>query len=166
MRNLNDKIPGAPDFRYREFVKSNEALRFGINNIPDSEEIWRNIEALAINVLQPIRNKFGRINISSGYRSPILNPKVGGSPNSNHCKGEAADIEPYDENIKLIDIVNYVYLNLDWRWMICEYFPSGWVHIDFRKSSNIKMIKLKDETHNYVVMPIEDINAIYLPKGN
>ena len=161
MRNLYDKIPGAPNFRYKEFVKSMTALRYGINNIPPDEKTWRNIESLAVNVLQPIRNEFGGIRILSGYRSPKLNIKIGGSPTSNHCRGEAADIEPLNPEVTLLDIFNYINNYLKFRWVICEYFPTGWIHVDYREIDNIKGIKLKDEIHNYKIVNSEYINNLY-----
>jgi hypothetical protein len=57
MRNLNSKIPGAPNFKYREFIKSDTAIRKGIDNIPIDEH-WENIEKLAVNILQPLREIF------------------------------------------------------------------------------------------------------------
>jgi len=161
---LNDKIPGAPNFRYKEFIKSMTAIRYGINNIPTNETIWKNIENLAVNVLQPIRNEFGRIYISSGYRSPKLNIKIGGSSTSNHCRGEAADIEPLESGITLLDIFNFIVDKLDFRWVICEYFKNGWIHIDYREDNNIKGIKLKDENHNYKIVTKEYINNLYKDK--
>jgi hypothetical protein len=114
MRNLNKKIPGAKNFRYKEFIRSDVAIRLGINNIPNEKQ-WRNIEKLAVNVLQPIRNKFGQIRITSGFRSIELNQAIGGSRYSNHCRAEAADVEPVDNNIKLVDIMEYIVENLEFR---------------------------------------------------
>ena len=161
MRDLNAKIPGAPNFRYREFVYSKTALRHGLNNIPQEEYIWKNIEELAVNVIQPIRKEFGRIRISSGYRSPIVNVKVGGSSFSNHCIGQAADIEPIELGVTLIDIMDFIYDNLEWRWMIAEYFKDGWVHIAYRQKGNIKGIKLKDPNHNFKIVTMEFIRELY-----
>lgn len=161
MRNLKNKIPNAPNFTYNEFVKSMTAIRYDIDNIPPDEKTWTNIENLAVNVLQPIRNKFGRIRILSGYRSPKLNIKIGGSSTSNHCRGEAADIEPLENNVKLIDIVNFINSKLEFRWLICEYFPQGWIHIDYREGSNIKGIKLKDKKHDYIIVLADYLNTIY-----
>ena len=161
MININDKIPGAPNFRYREFIKSSVAIRHEINNIPQEEYIWSNIERLAINVLQPIRNKFGRLRITSGYRTQILNMKIGGSSTSNHCRGEAADIEPLEDGIGLIDVFKFIHDKLEFRWLIAEYFLEGWIHIDFRDGANIKGIKLKDDKHNYLDVTPEYVNNIY-----
>jgi len=162
MINLNNKIPDAPNFSYKEFVRSTTAIRYGIDNTPPDEKTWSNIEKLAVNVLQPLRNEFGGIRILSGYRSPKLNIKIGGSSTSNHCRGEAADIEPLEFGVKLIDILNFITVNLDFRWVIGEYLPQGWVHVDYREGANIKGIKLKDEKHNYTIVSSDYLNTIYV----
>lgn len=160
MVDLNDKIPGAPNFRYGEFVRSQTATRLGINNVPDNDQ-WKNIEKLAASVIQPIRNRFGPIRITSGFRSVELNTAIGGSKYSNHCRGEAADIEPVSGDVRLIDIVNFVHDALEFRTLIAEYFPSGWVHIDYREGGNLKRLKLKDKHHNYTNIDIDYLMRLY-----
>lgn len=160
MINLNDKIPGAPNFRYKEFIYSMTAIRKGITNVPTKEQ-WLNIERLAVNVLQPIRNEFGSIRITSGFRSKELNVAIGGSGSSNHCRGEAADIEPLKDGVSLLDIVIFVYEELDFRTVIAEYFPDGWVHIDYRNDQNIKRLKLKDKEHNYAHVTLDYLKDLY-----
>ena len=159
-RILKDNIPNAQNFKYYEFVKSYNAIRYGINNIPTDIQ-WENIERLAANVIQPIRNKFGRIRISSGYRNPKLNVLSGGSPTSNHCRGEAADIEPLEDGVKLIDILNFINFKLPFRELIAEFFPEGWVHVAYRENGNAKILKLKDSNHNFKRVTIDYINKIY-----
>jgi hypothetical protein len=159
-RKLSDKLKMAPNFYYREFVKSNTATRLGIVNIPGEKE-WIKIEELAQHVLQPIRNHFGPIRITSGYRSPELNVKIGGSKFSNHCRGEAADIEPWNSSIKLIDIMEWTVQSLDFREVIAEFFPNGWLHLTYRINGNSKIIKLKDNNHNYNVVTIGYIKELY-----
>ena len=161
MRNLDDKIPGAPNFQYKEFVKSNTALRLGMSNLPTQESEWVAIEKLAVNILQPVRIKFGRINISSGFRSPIVNKKIGGSVTSNHCLGQAADIEPLEVGVSLFDILSYIHDQLEYRELIAEYFPNGWVHVAYREGSNAKILKLKDDNHSYDKVELSYIANIY-----
>lgn len=156
MIDLNASIPGARNFKYKEFIRSEIAIRKGINNIPEEWQ-WDNIENLAVNVLQPIRDYFGRIRITSGFRSKELNISIGGSKYSNHCRGEASDIEPIDNGIKLFSIVDFIYRNLSFRNIILEYPPDGWVHVDYRKGANSRKLKLKDATHNY-----EEVTLNYL----
>ena len=160
MRDLNSTIPGAKNFRYGDFIRSDTAKRYGIKNIP-SEKEWIAIEKLATKVLQPIRDKFGPIIITSGYRSVELCLKVGSTPNSNHTRGEAADIEPLNKNIKLIDIMEWVEKNLIFRELIAEYFPDGWVHVAYRENDKAKIVKLKDDEHNYEITTVSEIKKIY-----
>ena len=80
-----------PHFCLEELVRSETAIRRGIPNEP-SEEVIRNLRHLCTEVLEPLRSHFGQpVVISSGYRCPPLNRVVGGSPHSQHLKGEAAD---------------------------------------------------------------------------
>ncbi len=161
MINLVDKIPEANNFKYGEFVKSHTAIKKGIPNIPNINQ-WDNIEKLAVNVLQPLRDKFGRIRITSGFRSRELNKVIGGSQSSNHCKGEAADIEPIIVGITLLHIVEFIYNNLDFRTLILEYpDQDGWIHVDYREGGNFKKLKLKDATHNYNEVILSDLLKMY-----
>jgi len=160
LRNLKNRIPGAPNFKYGEFIKSDVATRFGIINMPSDEE-WEKIELLAVMVLQPVRNHFGRIRITSGFRSKKLNKTIGGSETSNHCRGEASDIEPLEEEVTLLDIIKWIYNNLEFRTLILEFPPDGWVHVDYRENSNIKRLRLKDKDHNYKDVTIEYLEKLY-----
>jgi uncharacterized protein YcbK (DUF882 family) len=160
MINLNKRIPGARNFRYKEFIKSDVAIRKGISNIPNEQQ-WKNIEKLAVNILQPIRKKFGRIRILSGYRSYELNKIIGGSSYSNHMKAEAADIEPVSVKVSLLDVVEYIVKNLEFRTVILEYPPLGWIHSDYREGGNIRRLKLKDKRHNYTNVTLDYLKDLY-----
>ena len=161
MRDLNAKVPGAPNFRYYEFIKSYEAERLGIENIPNEEQ-WQNLEKLAVNILQPVRKEFGPIRISSGFRSAKLNKAVKGSSSSNHCRGQAADIEPVKEKVSLLDIGGWIAENLEFRELIFEYMPNGWIHVAYRENFNDKIIKLKDKKHHYTKVNLEYVANLYL----
>lgn len=168
MRNLNNKIQieeiivkkTNSNFTYNELVRSATAARLGIKNIP-TEEQWQCIEILVANVLQPIRNVFGGLRITSGFRSPLLCIALRSSETSNHTKGQAADIEPISTTIRLIDMMNWIYDNLEFRELIAEHFPNGWIHVAFREGANNRQIKLKDKKHNYYRCDMEYINGIY-----
>lgn len=172
MRNIRARIPGAPNFSYWEFLKSDTAMRLGIVNEPNEAQ-WKAIEKLAVNILQPVRDHFGRIDITSGFRCPELCLAIGSYKEidgkkvvtSNHSRGEAADIEPDDPTIPLIDIVNFIHSELEFRNLIAEYFPGGWVHVDFREGANIKRLKLKDPDHNFEDVDIAYLNSIYRLKN-
>jgi len=161
MRNLDDKIPGAPNFKYSEFVYSSTALRLGMSNLPTKESEWVAIEKVASNILQPVRMKFGRIRISSGFRSPIVNKQIGGSGTSNHCRGQAADIEPIEVGVSLYEILEFIHDHIEHRELIAEYFPGGWVHAAYREGANAKILKLKDDNHNYDKVKLSYIENIY-----
>lgn len=160
MRDLNAKLPDAPSFRYREFVRSQTAARKGIENKP-TEAQWRCIELLAKEVLQPVRDEFGSLRITSGFRSVELCEAVGSDKNSNHARGQAADIEPVDFKIKLVDVIAFIYNELEFRTIIAEYFPDGWVHVVYRQGGNDKNLKLKDKDHHYQVVELDYLRDLY-----
>ena len=90
----------SPHFTVGEFFRSGTAIRLGIVNEPDAhpeegltnEEVVENLRALCTEVLEPLRRRVGRVIITSGYRCQKLNKAVGGVWNSQHLRGEAADI--------------------------------------------------------------------------
>lgn len=147
------------NFYWREFFRSETAKRHNIVNIPEKQWIYNNIRELCVNILQPVRDEFGPIYITSGYRSPELNKKIGGSPSSNHLFGYAADIESYD--YPLIEILEWIYNNCTYCELIAEYFPNGWVHVAHKKHYNTKQIKLKDVNHHYKIHSLNYIKELY-----
>ena len=86
------------NFSWEEFEQSEKAEELGIDNtIPNNESIKMPIRSLVVNLLQPLRNAIGEpLIINSGYRSQKLNKAVNGAKNSQHTKGEAADIKADD----------------------------------------------------------------------
>lgn len=153
-------INGDSHFTYNEFIKSDTALRKGIDNKPNGDQI-NNIGKLVDRVLEPTRDKFGPIRITSGFRTPELCLAIGSSPTSNHTRGEAADIEPVNCHIQLIDVLEWIYNNCEFRELIAEYFPLGWIHVAYREGANVKKLKLKDKDHNYKVVSLDYIKNIY-----
>src|SRR5210317_2678123 len=129
-------------FSMAEFTKSQTAERQGIDNTPEGEHLDAAI-ALFQNVVQPVRDNFGTTVINSGYRSPDLNAAVGGSSKSQHCKGEAADIEcPGTGNY---DVAKWISENCDFDQLILEFYTpgipdSGWVHVSYKSEGNRKSI--------------------------
>lgn len=160
LRDLDKSLPMAPNFKYIDFVKSSTAARYGIENVPNEKQ-WQSIERVAGNIIQPVRNQFGPIIITSGFRCVELCMKIGSSPTSNHVKGEAVDFEPMNRNIKLIDVVEWIHRNLPYRELIAEYFPNGWVHVAYRLNKNVGQLKLKDRRHNYSRVSMPDLLNIY-----
>ena len=90
-------------FSFSELLKSDTALKNKLwNGAPKEAE--ENLRALVDEVLDPLREAYGRpIRVNSGYRCPKLNRLVGGSPNSQHTRGEAADIQPVVGNESDLD---------------------------------------------------------------
>ena len=122
------------NFTLEELTKSETALRKGMDNTPGSVEV-DNLKTLAEKVLQPIREAFGKgVKVNSGYRHPEVNAAVGGSRTSDHCKGQAADIEiPGVPNHTL---AMWIEANLDFTQLILEFYTkgvpdSGWVHVSY-----------------------------------
>ena len=84
------------NFTLREITRSNTAKRLGIDNEPIKLHM-ENMQRLVSNLIQPMRDELGPIRITSGYRSPSLNRAIGGSSKSQHCKGEALDLQFWKE---------------------------------------------------------------------
>ena len=123
-----------------EFTRSESAKREGVSNMPTPEHL-ENIKTLCEKVLEPIRAKFGPINISSGYRSSDLNHFIGGSLNSDHCKGRAADIDMDGHGGEVTNkmIFDYIKDNLEMDQLINE-FNYSWVHVGYRKGANRRQV--------------------------
>ena len=130
------------NFSVGELTRSQTATRKGIDNSPNDEQL-ANLRALCENVLQPIRDHFGKpVRISSGLRVPELNTAIGGSTTSDHCKGMAADIEiPGVDNKELAEWIGE---NLEFRQLILEYYDgtpdSGWVHVSYNHDDNKQQV--------------------------
>lgn len=115
------------DFSYREFERSEVADAKHICNVITSFEVRDSIQALTENVLQPLRDAWGKpLKVNSGYRCKALNAAVGGVPTSQHVKGEAADIAAGDP-VKLARLA--VKLGLPFDQMIL--YPT-FVHFSHR----------------------------------
>ena len=118
------------NFSLLELTKSDTAVRKGIDNNPNSDQIEK-LKLLCENILQPVRDHFGRVKVTSGYRSPELCIAIGSSVNSQHAKAEAADFEcPGIDNAELAD---WIQKELSYDQLILEYYKpgepnSGWIH--------------------------------------
>ena len=127
-------------FTFNELCRSETASKHKIDNTP-SAEIIANLTALVDNVLDPLREAWGRpIIVTSGYRCEVLNKLVGGAPTSQHKQGQAADISAgsIEDNKKLFDLA--IKLKLPYDQIIDEY-GYKWVHISYsstRRRGNIR----------------------------
>src|SRR6056300_1382885 len=130
------------NFTLAEFTKSQTATRRGLDNNPIQEHLG-NATELFRNVVQKIRDNFGVTVLNSGYRGPELNEAVGGSSNSQHCKGEAVDLEcPGTSNY---EVAKWIEDNLDFDQLILEFYTpgipdSGWVHVSYKPEGNRKSV--------------------------
>jgi hypothetical protein len=116
-----------------EFIKSQTATRLGIDNTP-TEEHLKSAILLAKEIFQPMRDYFGKpIYVSSGYRCEALNEAIGGSKKSQHCKGEAIDIDMDHRNsVSNADVFYYIRDNLPFDQLIWEFGDNkcpDWVHV-------------------------------------
>jgi hypothetical protein len=129
-----------------EVSRSETAKRKGINNTPSGEHL-ENFKKLAENIFEPIREHFGvPIHISSGYRSKELNAAIGGSSSSQHCQGEAIDIDMDGTSITNAQIFNYIKDNLNFDQMIWEFGNDSnpdWVHVSYESTGKQRKQILK-----------------------
>lgn len=133
-----------------EVTRSESAKRNQISNMPTPEHI-ENFKLLAEKIFEPIREHFGvPIHISSGYRSEELNAKIGGSSSSQHCKGQAIDIDMDGSTNGVTNkmVFDYIKDNLPYDQVIAEFPENGniaWVHVsyDLEKQRNQILVAKK-----------------------
>jgi len=135
------------NFTINELIKSQVATRQNINNNPSPIQI-ENLKSLCVNILQPVRNKFGRVTVSSGFRSPKLCVAIGSSTTSQHADGLACDFEVYGVDNE--EVSDWIYNNLPVDQLILEFYKggnSGWIHASYIKKEPRKqyLIAFKDE---------------------
>jgi len=119
---------------YKEGVHSNMAIRKGIDNTPNDEQL-SNMELIAEKVFEPLREWVkGPIKINSFFRSPKLNTAIGGSSKSQHCKGQAIDIDDTFGKATNAEMYNWIKDNLNFDQMIWEFGDDdnpNWVHVSY-----------------------------------
>ena len=121
------------NFTLLELIKSDTAVRKGINNNPNAGQIEK-LKGLCENILQPVRDHFGRVKITSGFRSEDLCLAIGSSRNSQHAKSEAADFECV--GVDNAEVADWVKMNCEVDQLILEYYTpgepnSGWIHASY-----------------------------------
>tara|TARA_R110002020_G_scaffold53123_6_gene148997 strand:- start:14484 stop:14939 length:456 start_codon:yes stop_codon:yes gene_type:complete len=135
------------NFTLRELTRSNTAVRLNISNEPTKKHL-ENMQRLILNIIQPMRDELGPIRITSGYRSPSLNRAIGGSSKSQHCKGEALDLQFWEMGqMNNKAIYNWILeSDLEFDQMIDE-FNFAWIHLSLKEKNNRKQVLLayKDE---------------------
>lgn len=156
------------NFTLEELLVSSTAKKYGIDNTPDAT-VKANLTLLCNKLLQPIREAYGKpIIVTSGYRCPSLNVKVGGAKSSQHCKGQACDINDgagyknglearYAANAQLFD---FIYKHGGYDQLINE-FPNAkgqpqWVHVSYNPT-------LKKQRGQALVAKKVNGKTVYLP---
>lgn len=145
------------NFSLAEMVKSETALRHDMDNTPGEAEIAA-LRLLCEKILQPVREHYGKgVKVNSGFRHPDVNAKVGGSKTSDHCKGQAADIEI--PGVANADLAIWIMDNLEYTQLILEFYTpgvpdSGWVHVSY-DPANLKKQNLTATK--------KDGKTVYLP---
>ena len=133
----------------KEVITSDTAKRLGISNKPTPEHL-NNLKLLAEKVFEPLREHFGKpIKVSSGYRSRELNAAVpGASPTSQHCSGEALDLDqdgmPHGITNKMV--FDYIRDNLSFDQLIWEFGTNDnpdWVHVSYESTGKQRRQILK-----------------------
>ena len=119
---------------YKEGTNSITAIRRGIDNTPNDEQL-SNMELIAEKVFEPLRKWVGGpVKINSFFRSVKLNKAIGGSSKSQHCKGQAIDIDDTFGVVANSDMYNYIKNNLNFDQMIWEFGDDeepNWVHVSY-----------------------------------
>lgn len=136
---MND-IQLSPNFWLSELIKSDVALRNGVDNYPNNPVYIENLRLVATKILQPCRNHFGATRPTSGYRNPIVNKLVGSkAENSQHMYGQAVDFEI--AGVPNYTLACWIRSNLEYDQLILEYYTpgqpnSGWVHCSIKETNN------------------------------
>ena len=152
-------------FNLHEVEKSNTALRLGISNkLP--EKYYKFAQDLALNILEPCRTEFGPINPNSWFRGKDLNNAIGGSSTSQHCKGQAVDIEV--TKISNTMLGQWIYNNLKFDQLIFEYISktnpkNGWIHcsyVDGKNRNQVLQAYKKDGKTRYKKLSDKQIKAL------
>jgi hypothetical protein len=133
----------SPHLNLAEVTRSDSAKRHGIDNTPTPEHL-ENFKLLAEKVFEPIRLHFKTpIFISSGYRSKALNDFIKGSASSQHCKGQAIDIDMDGSKGGVTNkmVFDFIVSRLDFDQIIWEFGTDAnpdWVHVSYVKTGNRK----------------------------
>lgn len=134
------------NFTLSELTYSSTAIANKMDNNPGRLEL-ENLKKLCNNILQPIRDKYGKsIYVNSGYRNPFVNRVVGGSTSSQHLKGEAADITvgSKEGNRRLFDLIVQMIENKEITvGQLIDEKDYKWIHISlpYRKVNQILHLK-------------------------
>lgn len=124
---------------YAEAIHSQTAKRKGIDNTPNPNQIEA-MKLLAEKVFEPLREWVGGpIKVNSFFRSPDLNTAIGGSKTSQHCKGQAIDIDDVYGYKTNSEMYHWIKENLSFDQMIWEFGTDtqpNWIHVSYVSEEN------------------------------
>lgn len=123
------------NFMLSEFTRSETAIRKYLPNEPGPHHV-ENLKLLCKHVLQPLRDKLGPVIILSGYRSRPVNTAIGGSPNSQHMQGQAADIRVLGKSVE--EVTEWIKANVKKYDQLIHEFGE-WTHVSYDKDNLRKM---------------------------
>lgn len=130
----------SPNISYIEATRSNIALKYELLNSPHPKALLA-MKLLANKVFEPLRKWYGKpITVTSFYRSPKVEARAGRTGKSQHCKGEAIDIDTANYNSELF---KYIRQNLDFDQLIWEYGDDkspAWIHVSYKADGNRRQI--------------------------
>ena len=128
----------SPHITLAEFENSPTAVKHGISNKMNAEQIEK-AKLVCVNCFEPIRAYLKKpIRVNSGFRSMLLNKKIGGSKTSQHCKGEALDLDLHDRKL-----FNWIIDNVNFDQLIYEFgtdTAADWFHISYSPVKNRKQV--------------------------
>lgn len=136
------------NFSLSEFIYSDSAKALGIDNMPKAVSVFDNLLLLIVNVLQPLRDAYGKpLYVNSGFRCERLNKAVGGAANSQHLYGQAADITTGTKAGNKALMLLAQRLNLPFDQLINEKPDTNgnpsWVHISYTKTPRRQVMIVK-----------------------
>ena len=149
MEKISDNIS------FKEATRSNTAVKEGLDNTPDADQL-KNMKATAMYIFEPLRIWVGGpIRINSFFRAPDVNIAVGGSGTSQHCKGQAMDLDDTHGHKTNAEMFHYIKDNMDFDQMIWEYGDEtnpDWVHVSFKSNGeNRKQLLRKEQGKKYTL---------------
>ena len=141
-----------------ELTYSATAIKLGIVNVPNQLQI-ENLKKLAEKVFEPTREHFNvPIHISSGYRIMNLNQALNGSITSQHCRGEAIDIDMKGDKVTNAQIFHFIKDNLKYDQLIAEFPKNGnpeWVHVSYTDKNRQQTLVAKKINGKTVYIPFK-----------
>lgn len=139
----------SPNFLLAEFTVSQTAARFNLDNTP-SLDVVLHLKRLCDQILEPARAALGPLHISSGYRSPLVNSRVGGSKTSAHVSGWAADVIPL--RATKMELAKWVVENVDFDQVILEFGTlkePSWIHLSAEPRNRKQVLRILADGQGY-----------------